>query len=347
MTPLEQDALICLHYQMYCPLDEMARYVVGEWELAQHFNNSVTVETADTYRAILEGMIANGWLRVVREPRNKRLAHWQALGWLTPPEDELPEKGDLDFTPLGWRLYQNKATVEDRLVWVDEKTQTLNCVARSAKECQAWLTWASDPFSHGLFDHRTTYPVQLVRIADPVRIGPWFPREQQRNRAGWKLSVHFRRVRRRRVQIPELDLSGWLEPWEQLRIEGKVSGRHFSLGQSVSQTFGGQFLYTPNLWIYIKRDSFRWESPNEFPEPLTPEQAIAALRQGIEAWQSTKGLGPPGKSTEVEIQRRDVVAQRDDVVDEKARQERFETNGDRGEEDSPWQRRPEFGGGLA
>ncbi len=346
MTPLEQDALICLHYGMYFPLHEMAEWVVHE-NTPMEITSEAVVESAETYQRVLAAMIAKGWLKVVRQPRAERVAQWQAAGWLTPPEDTVPEKGDLDFTPLGWRLYRKVATSDDRLVWVDEESQTLNCVTRSKKACQAWLIWSSDPFSGGLLNSWTFYPTQLVRVAEPVRVGKWFDRERQRHKSGWKLSVHFRRVRRRRVQIPELDLSGWLEPWEQLRIEGKVSGRHFSLGQSVSQTFGGQFLYTPNLWIYIKRDSFRWESPNEFPEPLTPEQAIAALRQGIEAWQSTKGLGPPGKSTEVEIQRRDVVAQRDDVVDEKARQERFETNGDRGEEDSPWQRRPKFGGGLA
>lgn len=294
MTKLEQDALICLHYQMYCPLDEMARYVVGEWELAQHFNNSVTVETADTYRAILEGMIANGWLRVVREPRNKRLAHWQASGWLTPPEGELPEKGDLDFTPLGWRLYQSKATVEDRLVWVDEKTQTLNCVARSAKECQAWLTWASDPFSHGLFDHWTTYPVQLVRIAEPVRVGAWLSREQQKHRVGWKLTVHFHRVRRRRVLLPELAVDAWLEPWEFIKVEGKVAGTRFYFSQEVCAYPRDIYHYTPILTVYVKNNHFHWQSPDELPEPMTPEQAIAVLRQGIQAWhrqrQTPRGL---------------------------------------------------------
>ncbi|WP_309716955.1 hypothetical protein [Armatimonas sp.] len=75
----------------------------------------------------------------------------------------------------------------------------------------------------------TTYPIQHVVTDVPVKVGKWFSREQQRHRAGWKLTIHFRRMRRRRVQLPDLQVNGWVEPWAHLRIEGRVEGiRSFS-----------------------------------------------------------------------------------------------------------------------
>ena len=294
MTQLEQDALICLHYKMYCSLPEMARYVVSEWELAAEFNPDIVAESAETYQQVLEAMLARGWLRIVREQRERRRKRWTKAGWLVPLADNLPEKGDLDFTTIGWQYYRETARLDDTLVWVDEEAKTYNIVAKSAKACQQWREWADDPFGGGLLDMRTTYPIQHVATDVPVKVGKWFDREQQRHRAGWKLTVHFRRVRRRRVLLPELAVDAWLEPWEFIKVEGKVAGTRFYFSQEVCAYPRDIYHYTPTLTVYVKNNHFHWQSPDELPEPMTSEQAIVALRQGIQAWhrqrQTPRGL---------------------------------------------------------
>lgn len=112
MTPLEQAALICLHYSMYCTLENMPLWLVGEWALGQELNPDIKLETADIYRAALEGMLAKGWLRVVDKTPEERLATLRAAGWIGPNPHGVPQKGDLPEP----ESYRTRLTVYDQAV---------------------------------------------------------------------------------------------------------------------------------------------------------------------------------------------------------------------------------------
>ncbi|WP_309716959.1 hypothetical protein [Armatimonas sp.] len=125
MTKLEQDALTCLHYGHYCPLPKMAEWVASELEAMFEWNPERIVETADTYRAALEGILVKGWLTVVRETPEVRRERWTKAGWLVPLAEDLPESGDLDFTSQGFWLYQKTCKLSDWLTWVDEEEKNI------------------------------------------------------------------------------------------------------------------------------------------------------------------------------------------------------------------------------
>lgn len=283
MTKLEQDALTCLHMRSYNPLDTMALDLVDELGWARRSRPEIVVEAAETYYVVLEELLAKGWVKVVREPRAMRLERLLEAGWLTPPLDELPERGDLDFTSLGWRLYRNARGLKDCLVWLDEDEQTFNCVAGSKKACHTWFKERCTPRGGGILGDRTTHPAQPTVISEPMRVGKWLKREQQRHPAGWKLTIHYRKLRRRRVQIPELGLDAWLEPREHVRIDGYLPAGHVCFWLGVSQNPQGQYLYKPVVVLDHRGEELVWSGPSNLPAPITPEQAIAYLTDGIQA----------------------------------------------------------------
>lgn len=283
MSPLEKDALTCLRYGLYSPLEAMAQDLVEELGFARRSHPERTVETAETYHAALLAMREKGWLKLVRTPRAVRRERWRSAGWLTPPQEDFPDQGDLDFTHRGWQLYRRLERLPDRLVWLDEDEQTFNCVAPTQKACREWFAQRCTPSAGWLLSYHTTRPAQPTRIDEPVRVGKWFSREQQRHQAGWKLTLHYRTLRRRRVQVLELGLDAWLEPREHVHISGSVPAGPIAFWLHVSQNPEGHYLYRPVVVLDHGSVELIWSSTSTLPAPVTPDQAIAYLIEGLQA----------------------------------------------------------------
>ena len=170
MTQLERDALICLYYQNYGPLKRLA--LCATVELDPGIPTTYPIESADTYLSVLEGMVAKGWLKIVRQSARKRRAQWLERGWLVPEEYYFADKGDLDFTRKGFALYGG-AGRDDCLVYRDEVNRTLNCIRRSAVLCEEWLADERDPVMGSLLNY-VGGGVVMTSIDMPETVGKWF-----------------------------------------------------------------------------------------------------------------------------------------------------------------------------
>ncbi|MBB6053224.1 hypothetical protein [Armatimonas rosea] len=329
MTPLEQAALICLHYSMYCTLEKMPLWVVGEWALGQEFNPEIKLETADTYHAALEGMLAKGWLRVVDKTPEERLAKLRAAGWIGPNPHWIPQKGDLDFTRKGYTLYRricraNGTAHPESLLFVEESKRVVQIVASTKAQCLRAFqeSMGSSPGRYG--DELASYvgkPVRVLRVEEPERVGRWMEREMSPHRGGWRIQVHYQPIRRCRVEIPELGVTGWRETMHRTTITGRVrpegakKSLHFELSEPVDCDSRKTVSYRPRLIVYDGKNTpkpiltvyhgdsvsaggigdgfthFQWHGSTALPQPMTPELAVAALREGILAWQSHRSGG--------------------------------------------------------
>lgn len=329
MTPLEQAALICLHYSMYCTLEKMPLWVVGEWVLGQEFNPDIKLETADIYRAALEGMLAKGWLRVVDKTPEERLATLRAAGWIGPNPHGIPQKGDLDFTRKGYALYRricraNGTAHPESLLWVEESKRVVHIVASTKAQCLRTFLLNMGTIPERYADHLASYvgkPVRVLRVGEPERVGRWIDREVSPHVGGWRIQVHYQRIRRCRVELSELGVTGWRETMRWTTITGRVrpagakTALYFDLSELVDYdgpepesyrtrltVYDGEATPKPILTVYDGESvlaseigdgctHFQWRGSTAQPQPMTPEQAVAALREGILAWQSHRSGG--------------------------------------------------------
>jgi hypothetical protein len=324
MTPLEQDALICLHYKIYGTLVRMPVCVVSELALGQEFNPEIQRETADVYRAALEGMLAKGWLRVVDKTPEERLAKLRAAGWIGPNPHWVPQKGDLDFTCKGFALYRrvcqaNRTAYPESLLCVEESRRVAHFVASTKTQCLRTFRESMGSTPERYADYLASYvggAVRVLRVEEPERVGRWMEREVSPHRGGWRIQVHYQRIRRCRVELPELGVKGWRETVRLTTITGRVrpagatKALYFDFSEDRDQDGAEPASYRPRLIVYdgvttpkpimtiyhgerVRAGGigdgfthFQWQGSTAYPNPMTPEQAVATLREGILAWQS-------------------------------------------------------------
>ena len=319
MTPQEYDALICLYYKIYYPLETMPLGVVSELALGQEFNTELQRETADTYRAVLEGMLAKGWLRVVKRSATERLGRLRAAGWIGPNPVWVPQKGDLDFTRKGFVLYRRASRARgtdspESLVFADEERHVVHVVGSTKAHCREVFQRNFGSDVEGYSENVAAFvakPVRVLRIEEPERVGRWLEREVNPHRGGWRIPVHYQPIRRCRVEIPELGVKGWRTTMNRTVIEGKVRlpgvtpAIHFELSDAFEQDGPGRVSYRPCLIVYDGETTpktittvyhgetvvaggigdgfthFQWHGAESQPMPMTPEQALVALREGL------------------------------------------------------------------
>lgn len=327
MTPLERAAVSCLHYKNYRTLAEMPLCVVTQVAFGHELTSRMERETADVYRATLEGMLAKGWLRVVKKTPEERLAKLREAGWIGPHPGLVPQKGDLDFTRKGFALYRRVSRasgtmLSESLLYVDETARVAQIVASTKAEClrafQKYMGNAPEYYATYLASY-VGGPIRVFRVEKPKRVGRWMEREVSPRRGGWRIQVHYRRGRWYRVKLPELGVIGSRLTMYQTTITGKVrpvgarKTYPFELSEIKDYDGAGTEFFRPCLTIcdgettqesittVYKGESvqlggtveggFEWRGSTGLPQPMTPEQALATLREGILAWRSHRSRG--------------------------------------------------------
>jgi hypothetical protein len=267
---------------------------------------------------VLEEMLAKGWLHVVQRPAAERLARLQEAGWIGPNPNGVPQQGDLDFTRKGYLLYRSACRARgiadpESLVFVDEAARKLQVVATTRARCREIFlrNFGSDPERHG--EEIASFvgkPVRVLRVEGPVRVGRWLEREVSPHRSGWRIQVHYQPIRRHRVEIPERGVKGWRTTMCRTCIEGRVRPAgttrsfYFELSDEVCDDSETK-TYRPYLTVYDGETTpkpittvykgeivmaggigdgfthFQWQGAEPQPLPMTPEQALAALREGL------------------------------------------------------------------
>ena len=79
-------------------------------------------------------------------------------------------------------------------------------------------------------------PAKVTRVRGPDRIGRWKPSRHLTLRCGYRVIVHYKTVRRRRIRTPELELDATIENFEPPFITGTIAGDRFTFGERFAWT---------------------------------------------------------------------------------------------------------------
>lgn len=232
VTELEYDAMICPYYGVPLGLREMASWTVCENKACSC--DDCAPYSADDYLAALEGMLRKGWLCLKPDagPNPPEDEHIPAA------RDEFPSPaGTVVFTAKGYRLHRRivralhgKDFVDsmDAFANLDRQRFTIRYYARTKRMCEKWITDVTQVAGPDNISATVGQPAEIVAVAGPKRIGRWRASPFLTHPAGYTAVVHYRRKRRRRLRIPELEVDAWFECFKPAHISGTVAGQRFS-----------------------------------------------------------------------------------------------------------------------
>ena len=270
VTELEYDAMICPYYGVPLGLRKMASWTVLEND-ACSCSDCVSY-SADDYLAALEGMLRKGWLCL--EPDAER--NLGKEDGIPAARDELPSPaGTVVFTAKGYRLHRRivralhgKDFVDsmDAFANIDREHQTIHYYARTKRMCKEWITAITQIAGPDNLFATVGHPAKIVAVSGPKKVGRWRASPFLTHPAGYMVVVQYRRKRRRRLHIPELEVDAWFECLKPVHVYGTVAGERFSFSDLPAWT-------APT---YLDKDAvFHWVfqvwGP---PREETPEHAI-------------------------------------------------------------------------
>lgn len=323
LTRLEWDAMGNLSPYPSYSLDGLALSAASHFIIRDRRNGLNEIITADLYREAVLGLMKKGWLKLVSESPESRMARAAARGIRLPPVYRLAEVGCLDFTTRGYRWYRRVEHAvcpyfvePERLAWTEEDTETTFCIAGTKHICYDWLDEVHDPDSLGFLGlGRST---RRVGVGGPEKVGPWKLREAAAiHPYGWQVSIRIEKVDGCPLLLPEWKADGWITPAQSLTITGKIGGFRFRFSDRLVELSEGMHAPAPRfkarLTIYDgqyeeKEESistilngvetlacalvayggthFKWQD-TPYPtrtKPLTIPEAIGCLQEGFAAW---------------------------------------------------------------
>ena len=296
----EYQAMICPYYEIPVGLEVIGAYTLAENEAG--CGCCGTLFTPAQYLDAIREMIAKGWLRL----RSREVAARMAGRPDAVPhrQDECPgPMGSVEFTRRGYLLHRriwrdarglHSMQQMESLKIVDPSRHQVHFYAQSSEVCRDWILAVRQVY--GLRESVSDLvdaPVEIVRIRGPLRIGKWRPSRFLTLPRGYHVVVSYRRLRRRRVNWPELDTSGWVSRLRPVRVEGKTGPGRFGFSDSpffTDPSCDDRFVhFTWGFYAYRGDGTAHQYEVEETPtsmrrKPLTVEDALAILRRCVEAF---------------------------------------------------------------
>ena len=232
VTEVEYNAMICPYYGVPLGLREMASWTVLENDAGS--SDDCVTYSADDYLAALEGMLCKGWLCLKsdaqRDPEEEED--------IPAEQDECPSPaGTVVFTAKGYRLHRRMIRAlrgndfvdsVDAFANIDRVRFTIRYYARTRRMCKKWIREITQIAGPENISERVGHPAEILAVSGPRKIGRWRASPFLTHPAGYTVVVQYKRKRRQRLCIPELEVDAWFDNLKPVHVSGTVACRRFS-----------------------------------------------------------------------------------------------------------------------
>lgn len=297
VTPCEYQAMICPYYEEPLEPEEMAAWTVKENQAGSRRDTGVLFSEKEYLLAIRQ-MIAKGWL-MIQSRDVKRVVSQRKADNIPQREQEcVSKKGTVEFTRKGYLLhrrilkdgYGNRCVQEvDSFVTTDQGRHEVHFYAGSILVCHEWIQACRQAYRRDdTISDLVGGPTKVIAIRGPYRIGRWRPSRFLTLQHGYHVVVKYQKLRRRRLDMPVVNLTGWIERLNPVSAYGHIHtnpfvfGDHASwMGPSIDDRFA---VFTWQFIVKTKEDGkeryeIKESSLDKRRTPLTLAQARQVLEQ--------------------------------------------------------------------